>query len=321
MFASEDIVEALFLALLLDILLGDPAWLYRHVPHPVVLVGRAITGLERRLRRSTATDEQLRRQGRLLTLILVLAAAAAGLVLQWLCLSLPYGWALLAVPMSMMLAQKSLADHVRAVAEGLTRGLGRGRAAVAHIVGRDPGELDAHGVARAAVESLAENFADGVAAPAFWALVLGLPGLFAYKAINTADSMIGHKTGHYLHFGRFAARLDDAVNWLPARLAGLIIVLAALTLPGASPGRAWQAIRRDARHHRSPNAGWPEAAMAGALELRIAGPRVYGGVTIEDGWMGAGRSDLEAGDVRRALGLFWRASGVLLLLVFALALF
>ncbi len=320
LFASEDIIHALFLALLLDIMLGDPVWLYRHVPHPVELVGRAITGLERRLRGPTATDDQCRRQGRTLTLILVPAAAAVGLGLQGLCLSLPYGWVLLAMVMSTMLAQKSLADHVGAVARGLARGLDQGRRGVAHIVGRDPDALDAHGVARAAVESLAENFADGVAAPVFWTAVLGLPGLLAYKAINTADSMIGHTCGRYLHFGRFVARLDDAVNWLPARLAGVAIVMAALILPAASPGRAWRAIRRDARHHRSPNAGWPEAAMAGALDFRIAGPRVYAGATVEDGWMGDGRGDLEPGDIRRALALFWRACGILVLPVMMLAL-
>ena len=177
-----------------------------------------------------------------------------------------------------------------AVAQGLEDGgLPAGRAAVGRIVGRDVESLDAAAVARAAVESLAENFADGVVAPVFWMAVLGLPGAAAYKAINTADSMIGHRTERHRAFGWAAARLDDLVNLPASRLAAVLLVAAACLVPGASPGGALAAVRRDARGHRSPNAGWPEAAMAGALGFALAGPRRYGGVLVEDAVMGRGR--------------------------------
>jgi adenosylcobinamide-phosphate synthase len=178
---------------------------------------------------------------------------------------------------------------------------------VAHIVGRDPEHLDAPAVARAAIESTAENFSDGVVAPMFWGVVAGLPGMLAYKAINTADSMIGHRSELYVDFGRFAARLDDIVSWLPARLAALLILAAALLASGVTPGAGWRAIWRDAAQHRSANAGWPEAAMAGCLGLRLAGPRRYGGQVIEDAWMGDGTPRATPADIRRALTLLVRA--------------
>jgi adenosylcobinamide-phosphate synthase len=197
---------------------------------------------------------------------------------------------------------------VRAVAAGLDQGLAEGRRAVSRIVGRDPDRLDAPAVARAAIESLAENLSDGVVAPLFWAVLLGLPGIVAYKAINTLDSMVGHKSPRHLAFGWASARADDLVNLLPARLTGLLLALAA----GRAAARAWRAMRRDAGLHRSPNAGWPEAAMAGALGLRLAGPRVYGGNRVEDAWMGDGRAEATAADIRRGLGLAWRAWALLL---------
>ncbi len=206
--------------------------------------------------------------------------------------------------MSTLIAARGLYDHVAAVAAGLEQGLEGGRQAVAHIVGRDPASLDAHGVARAAIESTAENFADGVVAPLFWGVVLGLPGMAAYKAINTLDSMIGHRSPRYVHFGRFAARLDDVANWLPARLSALLILAAALCLPGTTPAAGWRAVWRDAPRHRSPNAGWPEAAMAGALGLSLAGPRRYAGELVDDAWMGAGRTAALTADVNRALRVF-----------------
>ncbi len=186
---------------------------------------------------------------------------------------------------------------------GLRAGLPQGRAAVAHIVGRDPDSLDAAGVARAAIESLAENFADGVVAPALWCALLGLPGIALYKAINTADSMIGHRTPRHLAFGWAAARLDDLVNLPASRLSAVLLAVAA----GSRAGPAMRAVLRDAGRHRSPNAGWPEAAMAGALGLRLAGPRWYAGVAVEDGWMGDGRAAATAEDIDRALGVFRRA--------------
>lgn len=315
MFLLEGVVQALLLALVIDRLIGDPGWLYRHLPHPVEVIGGVIADLERWAFGRVATARDLFGRGRTTTLVLITASVAIGLLVQWLCLLLPYGWVLLGLAMSTLLAQVSLADHVRAVADGLDKGLGEGREAVAHIVGRDPDQLDEHGVARSAIESLAENFSDGVVAPVFYAFVLGLPGMLAYKAINTADSMIGHKSERYLHFGRFAAHLDDAVNWLPARFSALLIMVAARFMPGASFVHAWQTIGRDADRHRSPNGGWPEAAMAGALDLRLSGPRVYQGKTTDDPWIGTGEPDLTSGDIDRALRLFWWSSGLLTMLV------
>lgn len=214
----------------------------------------------------------------------------------------------LALLASTLLAQRSLHEHVARVAEGLEQGgLVGGRRAVSMIVGRDPDSLDEAGVARAAIESLAENFSDGIVAPAFWLGVGGLPGGALYKAINTADSMIGHKSARHLAFGWAAARLDDLVNLPASRLTALLLTAAAALDRQADASAAWRAVRRDAARHRSPNAGWPEAAMAGALGLRLAGPRVYGAVRVEDGWMGDGRAQATAADIRRALVLYRRA--------------
>ncbi|AFW02446.1 Cobalamin biosynthetic protein (anaerobic pathway of cobalamin biosynthesis, cobD) [Gluconobacter oxydans H24] len=209
---------------------------------------------------------------------------------------------------STLIAQRSLWEHVGAVLDGFERnGLAGGRKAVSMIVGRDPEQLDEAGVVRAAIESLAENFSDGIVAPLFWTALGGLPGVTAYKSINTADSMIGHLTPRHAAFGWASAKLDDLVNLPASRLSALWIVLGAMTMPGASPSGAFRAVRRDARHHRSPNAGWPEAAMAGALGLKLAGPRVYGGVTVEDYWMGNGRSEATQDDLTKALRLYRRA--------------
>ncbi|GAD27703.1 cobalamin (vitamin B12) biosynthesis protein CobD/CbiB [Gluconobacter thailandicus F149-1 = NBRC 100600] len=209
---------------------------------------------------------------------------------------------------STLIAQRSLWEHVRAVLDGFEpNGLSGGRKAVSMIVGRDPEQLDEAGVVRAAIESLAENFSDGIVAPLFWTALGGLPGVTAYKSINTADSMIGHLTPRHAAFGWASAKLDDLVNLPASRLSALWIILGAMTMRGASPSGAFRAVRRDARHHRSPNAGWPEAAMAGALGLKLAGPRVYGGVTVEDYWMGNGRSEATQDDLARALRLYRRA--------------
>ena len=313
----EGILKALLLALVIDRLVGDPPALYRHIPHPVQAIGALINALERRLFAKAATARERMRQGRMLTLILTLSALIIGLAVQWLCLLLPYGWILLGVVMSSLIAQAGLAQHVRAVADGLCLGLQKGRVAVSHIVGRDPDDLDEHGVARAAIESLAENFSDGVIAPVFYGFLLGLPGMLVYKAINTADSMIGHQSERYRHFGRFAAKLDDVVNWWPARMSAYLIVLAACLMPKASHARAMQIIGRDAHRHRSPNGGWPEAAMAGALDIKLSGPRTYHGKSTEDPWVGLGNPDLTALDIHRALRLFGWSWVVMTLSVFA----
>jgi adenosylcobinamide-phosphate synthase len=301
------LVYALLLALALDALLGDPAWLYRRMPHPVALFGSAIARLEQRWLDLDQSPPVLRRRGLLLCIVMVLASALVGLGLQWLCLRMPFGWLLLGLLMSSLLAQRGLYEHVAAVAAALREGLARGRVAVAHIVGRDPEQLDAPAVARAAIESTAENFADGVVAPLLWGAVLGLPGMLAYKAINTADSMIGHRTSRYVDFGRFAARLDDVASWVPARLAALLIVAAACLSPGTTPTAGWRAMWRDAARHRSVNAGWPEAAIAGSLGLCLAGPRRYGGQMVEDAWMGEGTPLAKPADIRRALKVLVRA--------------
>lgn len=216
---------------------------------------------------------------------------------------------------SSLLAQRSLASHVEAVATALEKGgLVSGREAVSMIVGRDPATLDEAGVARAAIESLAENFSDGVVAPAFWMAAAGLPGAAIYKAANTADSMIGHRTPRHEAFGWAAARFDDVINLPASRLSGLLIVVGACFMGGTSPRGALRALCRDAGKHRSPNAGWPEAAMAGALGLALAGPRTYGGVRVDDAIMGeGGRREATAADIRRALTLYRRADALLVL--------
>jgi adenosylcobinamide-phosphate synthase len=244
---------------------------------------------------------------------------AAGVAVERVLLALPLGWLLLPLAASTLLAQRSLVDHVGAVADGLRAGLGPGRAAVARIVGRDPERLDGHGVARAAVESLAENLSDGVVAPAFWFLVGGLPGLVAYKAVNTLDSMVGHRNERYLHFGRASARLDDIANLVPARLTAVLLLAAGRGFDLSASRADWAAVRRDAPRHRSPNAGWPEAAMARLLGLRLAGPRAYGGTLVEDAWMGDGRAEATAEDVGRGVRLAWRAWALLLVGVVLLA--
>jgi adenosylcobinamide-phosphate synthase len=241
-------------------------------------------------------------------------------VVQSQLLRLPYGFIAVAVLASTMLAQRSLHRYVANVASGLDKNsLDAGRQAVSHIVGRDAATLDRAGVARAAIESLAENFSDGIVAPVFWFLLAGLPGIALYKAINTADSMIGHRTLRHADFGWPAARLDDLVNLPASRLAALLLIAAAVLRKSASASAAWDTVRRDAARHRSPNAGYPEAAMAGALGLSLAGPRVYGGVHVEDAFMGDGRREADAKDIGRALALYRVADVILLALVAALA--
>jgi adenosylcobinamide-phosphate synthase len=292
-------------AMALDWLVGDPPWLWRRLRHPVVLLGALIAGLERRLNRLERSERERIARGALAVLIVVAAAALAGWLIAWLADALPFGWLLELALVVALIAQRDLFDHVRAVGAALEAGgLDAGRAAVGHIVGRDPESLDRHGVVRAAAESLAENFSDGVIAPLLWYLVLGPIGICAYKAVNTLDSMVGHRSERFRAFGMVAARLDDAVNLIPARLAGVLLALAAAFVPRGKPLAALVTMWRDAGKHRSPNAGWPEAALAGALDLSLAGPRRYHGVLVPDPWIGAGRARAEPADLRRALALF-----------------
>ena len=289
-------------ALLAEAAFGYPDWALRAAGHPVMWAGAAIAWLDRKFNRGNSR----RLSGALSLLLLLAGAGLPAWALQSALLHIlprPAAIAVLALLAATLLAQRSLWTHVRAVSAGLSRGLPQGRAAVAHIVGRNPASLDNAGVARAAIESLAENYADGVVAPALWCALLGLPGIVLYKTINTADSMIGHRTPRHEAFGWAAARLDDLVNLPASRLAALLLAI----VSGRALPRAIRAIWRDAARHRSPNAGWPEAAMAGALGLRLAGPRVYGTVQVDDAWMGSGRAEASLADIERALTLYWRA--------------
>ncbi len=309
------------LALLIEATLGYPEWLVRTIGHPVTWIGELIGALDRRLNREGVDASRRRSAGAFALVVSVAAAAAAARLLELACLELAFGTAIAAIAASTLLAQRSLHAHVARVAIALeTKGLSAARQAVSHIVGRDPESLDEAGVARAAIESLAENFSDGVVAPALWLTLGGLAGGAAYKAVNTADSMIGHRTQRHGAFGWAAARLDDLVNLPASRLSALLLVAAAALTPGRSWRNAWRAILRDARRHRSPNAGYPEAAMAGALDLALAGPRTYGGVEIADACMGSGRRCATAADIRAALSLYIRADAILIAGVAALAL-
>lgn len=308
----------LLLALLLDVLVGDPHYLYRVIPHPIVLLGQLISIGEKQLNRGKRYYRLF--SGALLTGVIIMLAALIAWLITIGLESVPGGWFIEAVIASTLIAWRSLYDHVNQVASGLLISLDAGREAVSHIVGRDPNSLDEAGVARAAVESAAENFSDGVVAPVFWYALLGLPGIFAYKAVNTLDSMIGHRNPRYEAFGKVAARLDDIVNYLPARLAGLLFVGAAYLLPGASGLQAWRTMRRDARKHRSPNAGWQESAVAGALGFALAGPRRYADHVVDDAWMGDGRRELSAADIKQTLALYCLAGGLLFGLIVIAAL-
>ncbi len=310
-----------FLALLIELLVGYPDRLVRAIGHPVIWAGRLIGALDTAWNRPGDDRETRRRLGVLCVLVVVLTAGAVSWTLQRELLAVPFGVIAVAVLGSTLLAQRSLFVHVARVADARERdGLAAGRAAVGHIVGRDTATLDEAGVARAAIESLAENFSDGVVAPALWMAIAGLPGAAVYKAINTADSMIGHRTERHQAFGWAAARLDDLVNLPAARAAALLIVAAAAVADRGAAAAAWRAMRRDASRHRSPNAGFPEAAMAGALRLALAGPRVYGGTRVEDALMGDGRRAATASDIRAALALYRRADGILIGFVAVIAL-
>jgi adenosylcobinamide-phosphate synthase len=318
---TPDHVWMLALALALDAVVGEPAIVWRRVPHPVVWIGALIGLLDRALNRPTTnpTGRRLAGVGAMATVIAV--TAGVGYALEAWLATLAYGWIGIVVVAAVMLAGRSLYDHVAAVARALSAGpLPRAREAVGRIVGRDVAGLDAPGAARAAVESLAESFCDGVLAPALWFLLLGLPGLLAYKAINTADSMIGHLTDRHADFGWAAARLDDAANLVPSRLSGALIALAA-PLAGGKVVAAFRTMMADAGKHASPNAGWPEAAMAGALGVVLGGPRSYDGVVVTGATFNAGaRRDASDRDVRRALRVYLGAAGIFAVVVGAIGL-
>ena len=290
-------------ALVLDAVIGWPDALFDRMGHPVTWIGKLIDTCDQRFNLDSAPQWQRRLAGLAVALAIILATYFACALLIWLLpgMTLPlYATAVLAWP---LVAARSLHDHVKAVALPLSQGdLPAARAAVAMIVGRDPDRLDAPGIARAALESLAENASDGIVAPLFWGVLLGLPGIAAYKAINTMDSMIGHRSPRHAAFGWAAARIDDGVNLIPARLTGLLFA--------AVSGQfrpAWACMWRDARLHRSPNAGWPEAAMAGALNIRLSGPRVYDGALSGEVWVNDGARDPGADDLAQGLVLYLKA--------------
>jgi adenosylcobinamide-phosphate synthase len=306
-------VTLAFIALLVEALLGYPDWLVRSIGHPVTWMGRLISLLDATLNHARVSRASRRTAGIASLLIVIGVTGSIAYVLERSLFGLPLAVVFAALPASALLAQRSLYAHVERVAIALeTEGLAAGRKAVSHIVGRDTQALDEAAVARAAIESLAENFSDGVVAPALWLAIGGLAGAAVYKAINTADSMIGHRTRRHDAFGWAAARLDDLVNLPASRLSALLLIAAAATTSRTAAAQAWRAVMRDAAHHRSPNAGYPEAAMAGALDLALAGPRIYAGVEIEDAVMGRGRRGATPADIRKALALFRRADAMLI---------
>jgi adenosylcobinamide-phosphate synthase len=313
-------VTLAFLALLIEALVGYPDWLVQSIGHPVTWMGRLIGFFDDTLNHERMSRASRRAAGIVSLFIVICMTGIVAYVLERSLFWLPLGVVFVALAASTLIAQRSLHDHVERVAMALEReGLAAARKAVSRIVGRDPQALDEAGVARAAIESLAENFSDGVVAPALWIAIGGIAGGAIYKAINTADSMIGHRTRRHQAFGWAAARLDDLVNLPASRLSALLLVAAAAATSGASATQAWRAVIRDASHHRSPNAGYPEAAMAGALDLALAGPRAYAGVWVGDAVMGRGRRAATAADIRAALMLFRRADALLIGLVAVLA--
>ena len=297
----------MLLALAIDAVVGWPPTLHAWIGHPVTWIGTLIATLDRSFNCEDSSEASRRAAGVCVAISVIALATCVG----WACAAmLPGGWpglilaAILAWP---LVAARSMHDHVDAVARPLISGdLPAARQAVAMIVGRDPSQLDAAGIARAATESLAENTSDGIVAPLFWGAIFGLPGIAAYKAINTLDSMIGHRTPRHEAFGWAAARIDDVANLIPARLTGLLFAIVS-----ARPRLALATMWRDAGHHRSPNAGWPEAAMAGALGIRLSGPRIYEGQLSQEPWLNGEASDPTAADLNRALALYRRAMLVL----------
>ena len=294
-------------AMALDAVMGEPRWLWSRVPHPAVLMGRLIGWADIRFNTGPRWHN-----GVLVVMGLVAGAALLGVVIE----ALPLGWLWSLIGGAILLAQKSLVQHVQAVADGLRYGVGEGRRAVAMIVGRDTRAMDEPAIARAAIESAAENFSDGVIAPAFWFLVGGLPGILVYKIVNTADSMIGYRTPRHEEFGWAAARLDDVLNWVPARITACLIALAFWS------GRAVDVVRQDAGLHRSPNAGWPEAAMAGVLDVALSGPRSYHGQSRDFPWVnGSGERQIGVAEIERAISVLWRVWAVVAACTLVLALF
>ena len=304
-----DNVSVLLLALAIDAVIGDPNWFYRRIPHPIAIIGHMINKLDLLLNKPDLTNLARKLLGVFFIIICLFIAGFIGWAAQFVLKFIEINYYIEALLVSIFIAQNSLYRHVRNVANAFrSGGIITARIAVSHIVGRDPSYLDEAGVCRASIESLSENFSDGVIAPIFWYLLAGIPGILMYKTLNTADSMVGHLNDKYTSFGWASARLDDIANFIPARLTALLICLTATFIPSARGFRALRVSLTDANQHRSVNAGWPEAAMAGALDIRLAGPRVYAGVPVADPWMGNGNPNLSANDIRRSLRLYFTSN-------------
>jgi adenosylcobinamide-phosphate synthase len=295
------------LVLLIESLIGYPKPLQTALGHPVEWIGKLISKLDEQLNEGV----NRKRKGMLAIALLCAAAGIPTAILTYALSQIPYGWVLNVLLATSLVAQHSMREHIRGVADALDISLVRARTEVGKIVGRDPDTLDESGISKAALESLAENTSDGIVAPILWYALAGLPGIAIYKAINTADSMIGHKSERYLEFGWAAAKLDDLVNLPASRLTGALFTVTAWLRSKQQAKAAWNAMLRDASKHNSPNAGWPEAAMAGALGLRFGGPRSYGGDTLELPWMGDGRTQMTKQDIRTGLAFYEAAILVL----------
>lgn len=303
-------------AMAVDVFLGWPAGLFAKVGHPVTWLAYLINLLDRSWNKSAESTALRRMAGTAAALVVIAVSVSLGWALQR---GLASEWSRIIVLGAIawpFVALRSLYDHVADIVNPLQSGdLVAAREMVAKIVGRDPASLDNEGIARAAIESLAENTSDGIVAPVFWGALFGLPGIVGYKAINTLDSMIGHRTERYELFGWAAARIDDIANFIPARLTGILFVLLA-----TRPSRAMSCLLRDAKRHRSIDAGWPEAAMAGALGVRLSGPRVYHGSITNEPWLNGQERDPVASDICDALSIYRRAMLVLAVILVAVAL-
>jgi adenosylcobinamide-phosphate synthase len=308
------------LALLFERLFGYPKPLQDKIGHPVEWIGTTLTKLEALLYDPEAEPLQARLRGVATLLALLLIVALPAILVASVLSTFKFGWIIEALLATAFIAQHSLYEHVSAVGKGLDTSLNEGRKAVARIVGRDPAALDESGVVKGALESLAENTSDGIVAPVLWYALLGLPGIVAYKAINTADSMIGHKSVRYIDFGWAAARLDDLINLPASRLTGLLFAAAAAWNDKERGKIALHAMWRDAPKHQSPNAGWPESALAASLGVKFGGRRSYDGSRVDLPWMGEGRETLNRDDIRKGLRLYGTAMTFLLFLVVLCAL-
>ncbi|MEM7662083.1 MAG: adenosylcobinamide-phosphate synthase CbiB [Pseudomonadota bacterium] len=298
----------------LEVVIGWPDWLYKRIRHPVVWVGALISAFEKTLNRQTWPHQLRYLAGVITTLIIVATTTGVAIGISTFLPNTLAGLMIEALVASSLIASRSLYAHIAAVARPMAAGdVDSARKAVSMIVGRDPDLLDESGLARASLESLAENASDGVIAPIFWGAILGLPGLAAYKAVNTLDSMIGHRNERCGAFGGFAARLDDIANLIPARITGGLIAAAGFGV------RGFRIMITDARRHRSPNAGWPEAAMAGALNVRLSGPRTYGGEKNNEPWLNEVGRDPTPSDINAGLGLYMRAMGLAAMLLALIA--